>query len=64
MFSVQVANNCTSFAIHNEFLLVTTHSHTCRSLSRLCNISGIRLFACWQFYCCLSYARGLVGGWL
>jgi len=43
VISLQVANNCTSFAVHNEFLLVTTHAHTCRSLSRLCSVSGIRL---------------------
>ncbi|XP_053152416.1 elongator complex protein 1 isoform X2 [Hemicordylus capensis] len=30
---VEVASNVTSFAIHDEFLLVTTHSHTCQCLS-------------------------------
>ena len=39
--SWQVANNCTSFAMHNEFLLITTHSHSCRSVSRLSNVSGL-----------------------
>ncbi|XP_066469477.1 elongator complex protein 1 [Tiliqua scincoides] len=29
---VEVASNITSFAIHDEFLLVTTHSHTCQCL--------------------------------
>jgi len=30
MNTEEVANNCTSFLIHNEFLLMTTHSHTLR----------------------------------
>ncbi|XP_044274836.1 elongator complex protein 1 isoform X2 [Varanus komodoensis] len=30
---IEVASNVTSFAIHNEFLLLTTHSHTCQCLS-------------------------------
>ncbi|XP_077988781.1 elongator complex protein 1-like isoform X3 [Glandiceps talaboti] len=29
----EVASNCTSFAVHQEFLLLTTHSHTCRCVS-------------------------------
>ncbi|XP_054842373.1 elongator complex protein 1 [Eublepharis macularius] len=29
---VKAASNVTSFIIHDEFLLVTTHSHTCRCL--------------------------------
>ncbi|KAM8939082.1 elongator complex protein 1 [Pelodytes ibericus] len=28
-----VANNISSFTIHNDFLLLTTHSHTCRCVS-------------------------------
>ncbi|XP_034996299.1 elongator complex protein 1 isoform X1 [Zootoca vivipara] len=30
---VEVASNVTSFAIHDEFLLLTTHAHTCQCLS-------------------------------
>ncbi|XP_043371415.1 elongator complex protein 1 isoform X2 [Dermochelys coriacea] len=30
---VEVASNVTSFAIYDEFLLVTTHSHTCQCVS-------------------------------
>ncbi|XP_043403573.1 elongator complex protein 1 isoform X5 [Chelonia mydas] len=30
---VEVASNITSFAIYDEFLLVTTHSHTCQCVS-------------------------------
>ncbi|XP_071794308.1 elongator complex protein 1-like isoform X2 [Asterias amurensis] len=26
-------SNCTSFAVHDEYLLMTTHSHTCRCIS-------------------------------
>ncbi|XP_071171469.1 elongator complex protein 1-like [Mytilus edulis] len=32
--NVEVATNCTSFAIHDEFLLLTTLSHTCRCICR------------------------------
>ncbi|PVD20111.1 hypothetical protein C0Q70_20605 [Pomacea canaliculata] len=32
--NVEVASNCTSFAIHNEFLLLTTLSHTVRCIHR------------------------------
>lgn len=28
----ELANNCTSFHLHDEFLLITTHSHTLRSI--------------------------------
>ncbi|XP_050400730.1 putative elongator complex protein 1 [Patella vulgata] len=31
--NVEVASNCTSFAIHTDFLLLTTLSHTCRCIS-------------------------------
>ncbi|XP_046559311.1 LOW QUALITY PROTEIN: putative elongator complex protein 1 [Haliotis rubra] len=30
----EIASNCTSFAVHDEFLLLTTLSHTCRCISR------------------------------
>ncbi|KAL5482011.1 hypothetical protein EMCRGX_G022290 [Ephydatia muelleri] len=30
---IKVASCCTSFSVHDEFLLLTTDSHTCRSLS-------------------------------
>ncbi|XP_062985125.1 elongator complex protein 1 [Elgaria multicarinata webbii] len=30
---IEVASNITSFAIHDEFLLLTTHAHTCQCLS-------------------------------
>ena len=30
---LKVASGCTSFAIHDEFLLLTTNSHTCRFIS-------------------------------
>ncbi|XP_038077716.1 elongator complex protein 1-like isoform X2 [Patiria miniata] len=29
----EFASNCTSFAVHDEYLLMTTHSHTCRCIS-------------------------------
>lgn len=32
--NIEVAANCTSFAIHDEFLLLTTLSHTCRCICR------------------------------
>ncbi|KAL4228237.1 hypothetical protein ACF0H5_013670 [Mactra antiquata] len=31
--NMEVASNCTSFTIHDEFLLLTTLSHTCRCIS-------------------------------
>ncbi|XP_053405572.1 putative elongator complex protein 1 [Mercenaria mercenaria] len=31
--NVEVASNCTSFSVHDEFLLLTTLSHTCRCIS-------------------------------
>ncbi|XP_048252379.1 elongator complex protein 1-like isoform X2 [Haliotis rufescens] len=30
----EIASNCTSYAVHDEFLLLTTLSHTCRCISR------------------------------
>ncbi|XP_061492160.1 elongator complex protein 1 isoform X2 [Rhineura floridana] len=30
---IEVASNVTSFAVHDEFLLLTTHAHTCQCLS-------------------------------
>ncbi|XP_072167241.1 putative elongator complex protein 1 [Diadema setosum] len=30
---MEIASNCTSFAITREFLILTTHSHTCRCIS-------------------------------
>lgn len=32
--NTEVATNCTSFAIHDEYLLLTTLSHTCRCICR------------------------------
>lgn len=32
--NIEIANNCTSFSVHDEFLLLTTHSHTCRCINR------------------------------
>ncbi|KAJ8304476.1 hypothetical protein KUTeg_018059 [Tegillarca granosa] len=31
---IEVASNCTSFAVHDEFLLLTTLTHTCRCICR------------------------------
>ncbi|KAK3610232.1 hypothetical protein CHS0354_022286 [Potamilus streckersoni] len=31
---IEVASNCTSFAVHEEFLLLTTLVHTCRCINR------------------------------
>jgi len=30
----EIATNCTSFSIHDDFLLLTTHSHTIRCINR------------------------------
>ncbi|XP_071964263.1 elongator complex protein 1-like [Antedon mediterranea] len=40
-----VANNCTSFTVHDEFLLLTTHSHTCRCISLQNSIKDLALSA-------------------
>lgn len=37
---LQVATNCTSFAIHDEYLLLTTLSHTCRCICRQTKVEG------------------------
>ncbi|XP_060570172.1 putative elongator complex protein 1 [Ruditapes philippinarum] len=31
--NIEVASNCTSFSVHDEFLLLTTLSHTCRCIT-------------------------------
>lgn len=40
LWFIQVASNCTSFAIHNEFLLLTTLSHTVRCIHRHTSVRG------------------------
>ncbi|KAK2177216.1 hypothetical protein NP493_613g03011 [Ridgeia piscesae] len=30
---IELASNCTSFSVHSEYLLLSTHAHTCRCLS-------------------------------
>ena len=40
----QLATNCTSFAVHDEFFLLTTHSHTIRCISRRTKLAGASLF--------------------
>ncbi|EDO37251.1 predicted protein [Nematostella vectensis] len=37
----EVATNCTSFAVHDEFLLLSTHAHTCRCISLLPSSQGL-----------------------
>ena len=39
-FPIQVSSNCTSFAVHDEFLLLTTHAHTLRCISLLPTTRG------------------------
>ncbi|XP_073242058.1 elongator complex protein 1-like [Porites lutea] len=39
--SKEVASNCSSFAVHDEFLLLTTHAHTLRFISLLPNTQGL-----------------------
>ncbi|CAH1797491.1 unnamed protein product [Owenia fusiformis] len=31
---IEIATNCTSFAVHDDYLLLTTHAHTCRCICR------------------------------
>ena len=38
--SFQIANNVTSFALHDEFLLLSTHAHTCRCINRTTSLKG------------------------
>lgn len=40
VFAIQVSSNCTSFAVHDEFLLLTTHAHTLRCISLLPTSQG------------------------
>ena len=40
LICVQIASNCTSFAVHPDFLLLTTHSHTCRCISTATKLNG------------------------
>ncbi|XP_020621181.1 elongator complex protein 1-like isoform X1 [Orbicella faveolata] len=37
----EVSSNCTSFAVHDEFLLLTTHAHTLRCISLLPTTRGL-----------------------
>ncbi|KAJ7339625.1 hypothetical protein OS493_006030 [Desmophyllum pertusum] len=37
----EVCSNCTSFAVHDEFLLLTTHAHTLRCISLLPTTRGL-----------------------
>lgn len=37
----EVASNCSSFAVHDEFLLLTTHAHTLRCISLLPTTRGL-----------------------
>ncbi|KAK3728978.1 hypothetical protein QZH41_008724, partial [Actinostola sp. cb2023] len=37
----EVATNCTSFAVHDEFLLLSTHAHTLRCISLLPSSKGL-----------------------
>eukprot|EP00118_Oscarella_pearsei_P010640 m.66422 g.66422 ORF g.66422 m.66422 type:complete len:1299 (+) comp35387_c1_seq2:23-3919(+) len=39
--SKEIARDCTSFAIHNDFLLFTTHQHTCEFLPLACSLEEI-----------------------
>ena len=38
----EVSNNCTSFGVHNDFLLLTTHSHTCRCISKSTKVAALQ----------------------
>ncbi|XP_065189160.1 putative elongator complex protein 1 [Sycon ciliatum] len=37
----ELSTNCTSFAVHDEYLLLTTHSHTCRCISLTTPVSEL-----------------------
>ncbi|XP_068740348.1 elongator complex protein 1-like [Montipora capricornis] len=37
----EVSSNCTSFAVHDEFVLLTTHAHTLRCISLLPDTRGL-----------------------
>ncbi|XP_078368242.1 elongator complex protein 1-like isoform X2 [Oculina patagonica] len=37
----EVSSNCTSFTVHDEFLLLTTHAHTLRCISLLPSTRGL-----------------------
>ncbi|XP_067016133.1 elongator complex protein 1-like [Acropora muricata] len=37
----EVSSNCTSFAVHDEFILLTTHAHTLRCISLLPDSRGL-----------------------
>ncbi|KAK7012026.1 elongator complex protein 1 [Biomphalaria glabrata] len=39
--NTEIASNCTSFKVHNEFLLLTTFSHTIRCISRACQLNDL-----------------------
>ncbi|XP_064620717.1 putative elongator complex protein 1 isoform X2 [Lineus longissimus] len=38
---MEVASNCTSFAVHDEFLLLATHAHTCRCIHRTTKVRDL-----------------------
>ena len=40
-----MSSNCTSFAVHDEFLLLTTHTHTLRCISLLPTTRGRTQFS-------------------
>ncbi|EDV26443.1 uncharacterized protein TRIADDRAFT_22184, partial [Trichoplax adhaerens] len=40
----EIANNCTSFCVHDSFLIFSTHSHTCRFVSLLSDWENIRSY--------------------
>ncbi|XP_062516736.1 elongator complex protein 1-like [Corticium candelabrum] len=37
----EIVQDCTSFAVHDEFILLTTHSHTCRFVPLSCSLECI-----------------------
>ncbi|KAH9491520.1 putative elongator complex protein 1, partial [Bulinus truncatus] len=39
--NIEIASNCTSFKVHNDFILLTTFSHTIRCISRSCKLHDL-----------------------
>jgi elongator complex protein 1 len=37
----EVVGDCTSFAVHENFILLTTHSHTCRFIPLFCSLKNM-----------------------
>ncbi|XP_070543580.1 elongator complex protein 1-like [Ptychodera flava] len=37
----EIVSNCTSFAVHDEYVILTTHTHTCRCINLNNNISSV-----------------------